>query len=302
MNKKLKNLILSPFNILYKLNPQADIKLLFRIKCRNKLNLSDPQTYNEKLNWLKLFYRNELMPLCADKFSARKYIEDCGYGDKLPALYWHGFSAEEIPFDSLPDSFVIKSTSGSGNNIIVHNKSELDIAATKKKVRKWLKEKYLIAYGEWHYQQIKPSIVIEELLSDGKNFVPADYKFFCFNNCNEGHGSVGCIAVDLNRYSGHKRLIFDSDWKYLSTVDFGFTNQSDEVPAKPEMYDEMCAVASKLAAPFPTCRIDFFVLNDKFYIGEITFFNGAGFDIISPHDYNLKLGSWITLPKKQGTV
>lgn len=298
MNKKLKSLILTPLNWLYRINPVADIKLLFRLKCHHKLDLDNPKTYNEKLNWLKLYYRDDLMPLCADKYEARGYIEKSGYGKYLPKLYWHGTSVDEIPFESLPESFVIKSTSGSGNNIIVHNKAELNIIKTKKTIKKWLKEKYLIAYGEWHYEKIKPSIIVEELLSDGVNFVPADYKFFCFNECNENRGMVGCVAVDLDRYVGHKRLIFDSEWNYLSDVNFGFDNKYPSIIQKPKFYDQMCEVANVLASPFPTCRIDFFAFEDRFYIGEITFFNGAGFDNVNPPEYNLKMGNWIRLPKK----
>lgn len=296
MNKKIKNLMLTPFNWLYRISPKTDIKLLYRLKCHKKLDLDHPRTYNEKLNWLKLFYRNELMPVCADKFKARGYVESMGYGKYLPQLYWHGDKAEDIPFDTLPDAFVLKSTSGSGNNIIVHDKSKLDIEATKKQVSMWLKEKYLIGYGEWHYEKIKPSIIVEELLSDGVNFVPADFKFFCFNNYNGSRGSVGCIAVDLDRYVGHKRLIFDDEWTYLPDVDFGFDNKYDSEIPKPAKFDEMCEVATKLASPFPHCRVDFFVLGDNFYIGELTFFNGAGFDMVSPAEYNELMGSWIKLP------
>ena len=211
--------------------------------------------------------------------------------------YFNGTLINQL-LDSLPNSFVIKSTSGSGNNLIVHDKTKLDISSAKKEINKWLKEKYLLAYGEWHYQQIKPSIVIEELLSDGINFVPVDYKFFCFNGCDEAKGSVGCIAVDLDRYSGHKRLVFDSEWNFLQDVKFGFCNKSEKEIPKPYMYSKMCGVANDLAKPFPTCRIDFFVLNDRFYVGEITFFNGAGFDNVTPIDYNLKMGNWINLPGK----
>lgn len=296
MNKKIKNLVLTPLNLLYKISPKADIKLLFRLKCHKKLDLKNPKSYNEKLNWMKLYYRTDLMPLCADKYTAREYISGLGFGEYLPKLYWHGESVEQIPFESLPDSFVIKSTSGSGNNIIVHDKKELDVKAVKKEISKWLKEKYLLAYGEWHYEKIKPSIIVEELLSDGVNFVPADYKFFCFNACDAGRGQVGCIAVDLDRYEGHRRLIFDSEWNFLPDVDFGFNNEMKEDVPKPACYDEMCHVANALAAPFPASRIDFFVLGNRFYIGEITFFNGAGFDNVSPYEYNLKMGSWINLP------
>lgn len=181
MNKKVKNLILAPLNLLYRVSPEFEIKLLYYLKMHQGLCLEAPKTYNEKLNWLKLYYRNDLMPKCADKYQARDYIKEKGYGNFLPKLYWHGESPKDIPFETLPNSFVIKSTSGSGNNIIVRNKASLNTSSTINTIKKWMKEKYLVAYGEWHYAKIKPSIIIEELLTDGSNDVPADYKLFCFN-------------------------------------------------------------------------------------------------------------------------
>jgi len=296
MNKTLKNTILFPFNLLYKLSPFLTIRLLFRLKCKHKLDLATPKSYNEKLNWLKLYYRNELMPLCADKYAVRKYIIDSGYVEYLPELLWYGKNPDDIPFDKLPDSFVIKSTTGSGNNIICKNKDILDIGNIRKQLKKMLKEKYLPCYGEWHYEKIEPGIIIEELLSDGVNFVPIDYKFFCFNNI-EG-GSVGCIALDLDRYTGHKRNIYDSEWNFMSDVSFGFERKFDAGIPKPEKFDEMKNIAAKLAEPFPHCRVDFYVIGEKFYIGELTFFNGSGFDLVTPKEYNLKMGNWIQLPQK----
>ena len=121
MRKELKNRLLMPFNLLSKVAPVLNMKLLFRLKCGYKLDLKHPTTYNEKLNWLKLYYRNDLMPRCADKYAARGYIEEAGFGQYLPKLFWHGTDVDKIPFEELPDRFVIKSTSGSGNNIIVKN-------------------------------------------------------------------------------------------------------------------------------------------------------------------------------------
>jgi len=295
MKKELKNYFLLPFNILSRISPELNMRILFRIKCGYSLNLKNPTTYNEKLNWLKLYYRNDLLPKCADKFKARDYIIGKGYGEYLPKLYWHGEKPEEIPFDMLPNSFVIKSTSGSGNNIIVHDKNKLDIKKVKGKINKWLKEKYLPAYGEWHYEKIKPSIIVEQFLSDGTNEVPADYKLFCFNGLN---GGVMCTAVDIDRFIGHRRLIYSDDWKYLADVDFGFDNAGKDLIPKPVCYERMCEIAKDLAQPFPHCRVDFFVIKDKLYIGEITFFNGAGFDKVSPREYNIKMGEAILLPTK----
>lgn len=298
MNKILKKIILMPFNILYRISPELDLKILFRLKCGFNLDLHNPKTYNEKLNWLKLYYRNDLMPICADKYAARKYISDLGYEEYLPKLYWHGDNVYEIPFSKLPNEFVIKSTTGSGNNIIVKKKQDLDFNVLTETLKKWLKEDYLPAYGEWHYAKIKPSIIIEELLNDNKHFVPLDFKFMCFNNYNSGGVNVGCVCVDIGRFEEHKRLIFDSDWNFIPNIKFCFDNKTDEIISRPKRFDEMCKVAKRLADPFPHSRIDFYVIGDSFYIGEITFFNGAGFDLVTPYEMNEKIGGWIKLPSK----
>ncbi len=295
MNIKLKKLILLPFNILYRISPKAELSLMYRLKCKSKLNWNDPKTYLEKLNWMKLYYRDELMPICADKYLAREYIEKHGYGAYLPKLLWVGQDPAEIPFDTLPTSFVIKSTTGSGNNIICKDKSTLNRKKTIAKLNKWLKEKYLPCYGEWHYEKITPRIIIEEYLSDGQNFVPVDYKLFCFNGLD--NGDVGCIAVDLGRYVDHRRNIYDAEFNYLSQVSFDFKRDEDAKIERPKLYDEMRRIAHDLAKPFPHVRVDFFVIGDRFYIGELTFFNGAGYDMITPHEYNVQMGDWIVLPR-----
>lgn len=299
MNKKLKNLILTPFNYLYHINPVLETKLLYLLKNKRRLDLDNPKTYNEKLQWLKLYYRNDLMPRCADKFTARSYIEEKGYGEYLPKLYWHGASPEEIPFDTLPNEFVIKSTSGSGNNIIVREKQLIDIESTKREIRKWMKERYLVAYGEWHYSKIKPTIIIEELLSDGIHDVPMDFKMFCFNNYSR---TVFCTAVDMDRFYSHKRAIYNNEWKFLSNVRMKFDNGGKDCIPQPVQYDKMLKIASDLSKPFPHARIDFFVIGGGIYIGEITFFNGAGYDMVTPDAYNKAMGDCIKLPDKNNTV
>lgn len=297
MNAQLKKLILMPFNILYRISPKAELSLIYRLKCKAKLNWENPRTYLEKLNWMKLYYRNDLMPICADKYLAREYIEQKGYGAYLPKLLWEGADPTKIPFDQLPESFVIKSTTGSGNNIICKDKSKLDQKKTVAKLKKWLKEKYLPCYGEWHYEKIVPRIIIEEYLSDGKNFVPVDYKLFCFNGLDEG--DVGCVAVDLGRYIDHRRNIYDAEFKYMEHVSFNFERDDTAVIDCSDVYPEMRRIAHDLAKPFPHVRVDFFVIDNRFYIGELTFFNGAGFDMITPYEYNLQMGDWIRLPKSK---
>jgi hypothetical protein len=126
--------------------------------------------------------------------------------------------------------------------------------------------------------------------------VPIDYKLFCFNGID--NGDVGCIAVDLGRYIDHKRNIYDGDFNFLKHVSFNFKIDEDADISRPTQYETMKLIAHDLAKPFPHVRVDFFVIGDRFYIGELTFFNGAGFDMITPHEYNVEMGSWIQLPKK----
>ena len=127
--------------------------------------------------------------------------------------------------------------------------------------------------------------------------VPVDYKLFCFNGLN---GSVGCVAVDLGRYVQHKRNIYDSDFCFLKNVSFGFKRENDAEVLCPPLFSEMKKIATALAQPFPHVRVDFFAIGEKIYIGELTFFNGAGFDMITPYEYNLQMGNWIILPEKGG--
>lgn len=300
MNEKIKKVLLFPFDVLYRINPVLETRLMFRIQCKSKLNLEDPRTYNEKLNWIKLFWQNELIPICADKFTARGYIEKCGYGSYLPKLLWHGDDPDTIPYETLPKEFVIKVTSGSGHNIIVHNKDILDKNQTVKRIRKWLKEDYFIAYGEWFYNKVKPSIIIEEMLSDGVHEVPYDYKMFYFNNYyGNDKGGIGCTVVDIGRFGDHRKNIYDHEWNLLKEVNFDYKQAPEELTDKPEFLDEMYQIANALAAPFPHCRVDFYVIGQKFYIGELTFFNGAGYDLINPMEFNRIMGDWIKLPTKK---
>ena len=151
MNTDLKNIMLTPFNILYKINSEFELKIMFYLKQGYKLNLKNPKTYSEKLQWIKLNDKNELMPICADKYLVRQYVKDCGCGKILNDLLWQGFDANDIPFDNLPDKFVIKTTHGSTHNIICKDKNKLNRKNTIKQLNKWLKQKYLLCYGEWFY-------------------------------------------------------------------------------------------------------------------------------------------------------
>lgn len=287
MNTLQKNIILFPFNVLYKINPKLELKLMFKIKQKYSLNLKKPKTYNEKLQWIKLYDKNELMPLCCDKYEVRNFVESEGCSEILNELYWSGFDPKEIPYDKLPNQFVIKVTHGSTFNIIIKNKNEIDKADIEKKLTKWLKAKFISCYGEWFYGKVKPRIVVEKYLED-KSGELLDYKVFCFN------GKAKLIDVHSGRFGAHKRNIYDLNWNFLDDVYFKYPH--DKVIERPQKLPEIIKYAEKLSQKFNHARVDFFIVNDKVYFGEITFTNGAGFDHIEPYSFDLQMGKWLNLP------
>lgn len=293
MNNIFKNIILSPFNLIYKINPELNLKLLYRLKTGYKLNLDNPSTYNEKLQWIKLYEKNQLMPKCCDKYLVREYVENCGCSEILNELYWSGFNPEDIPFDILPEKFVIKVTHGSTFNIICKNRNELDREKTIKILKKWLKEKFLPCYGEWFYGIEKPRVIIEKYLEDSESRELMDYKIFCFN------GKPKYIRVDSGRFTkNHCKDIYDVEWNIQKKFQMGYNN-SNVILAKPKCLNEMLRFAEVLSKEFLHARVDFYIVNDKIIFGEITFTNGAGFDKIKPFEFEVEMGQLIKLPYKR---
>lgn len=291
MNTQTKNLILAPFNLLYRLAPETELKLMFRLKQKYPLSLKDPKTYNEKLQWIKLYDKHPDMPRCCDKFTVRQFVEERGCGHLLNTLYWEGADPAQIPYDSLPEQFVIKVTHGSTYNIIVKDKAKLDIPETTKKLRSWLKSQFIACYGEWFYGKVPPRIIVEKYLEDPELGELLDYKVFCFN------GVAKLVDVHSGRFGQHKRNIYDRDWNFLEKVNFKYPH--GPVLPKPAQLEEMLACAETLAAPFTHARVDFFLVQGKIIFGEVTFTNGAGFDPITPREFDLEMGSWLQLPKEK---
>lgn len=286
MNRKIKNIILLPMNLLYRINPEADLKILYRLKTGRKLDLENPRTYSEKLNWLKLHNKDKLLPLCADKYKVRQFVRKCGCESILTKLLWVGYDPKEIPFESLPNQFVIKVTHGSGSIIICKNKEELDIPKTIRRLKGWLKEKYLPCYGEWFYGKIRPRIIIEEFLDDGNGCSPRDYKFYCF------HGEPKYIIVHVDRFTNHRSNIYDIQWNQINNISMKGIDNSLEIE-KPNELEELLEYARKLSKKFIHVRVDFYVVNSKIYFGELTFTSDAGFVTISPIELERKIGGWI---------
>lgn len=288
MDNLVKNIILTPFNLLYKVSPELELKFLFRLKCGYKLKLDHPITYNEKLQWIKLYDHNPLMPKCCDKYTVREYVESKGCGSLLNTLLWEGFRPEDIPFQDLPDSFVIKATHGSTFNIICKDKSKLNYKETIKKCKKWMKAKFLPAYGEWFYGLETPRIIVEKYLDDGTGRL-RDYKIYCFN------GVPRYIGVDSGDETGtHYKDIYDTDWRLLQGYKMAYPCSGKVIP-RPEALDEMLRYAAILSEDFLHARIDFYIVNGKVVFGEITFTNSAGFGRVEPEAFAIEMGSYLEL-------
>lgn len=288
MNNIKKRMLMTPFNILYELNPEAELKLLFRLKQGYRLNLKRPQTYNEKLQWIKLYDKNPMMAKCVDKYQVRRYIADIGCGEILNELLWEGFDIDKIPFDDLPNKFVIKVTHGSTFNIICTNKSELNRIKVKKKLKKWIKEKFLPCYGEWFYGVEKPRIIIEKFIESNEEL--KDFKVFCFN------GIPRLIAVYSGRNNGKVyQEIYDTNWNLIKEHTNKFELPKKATP-KPDNLSEILNYATKISSGFKHVRVDFFNPNNRLIFGEMTFTSSAGFGKFSSHMFEIKMGNYIELP------
>lgn len=279
-------------------NPKKLASILHYDYTKRHINWENPQDLNEKINWLKFNSDTAIWGELSDKYAVRKHIEDAGLGEMLVDLYGVWSSVEEINFDLLPQSFVLKSTNGSGTVIVVEDKNKLDYVEVKKTLKSWLSLKFGIMTAEPHYYPIKPQIIAEELLKNDKKDISSsliDYKFWCF------HGKVYSIWTCSDRVlkAGAALTYFDVNWKkksdYLLTVD-NYKSSINEIP-KPKSFDKMISACEILAKDFPQVRVDFYEVNDQPYFGELTFTSEAGYMDVCTHEYLLMMGNQIKLPK-----
>ena len=262
-----------------------------------ELNLENPKTFNEKVMWSKLYYQDPLITKCCDKFAVKDYVkETIGEEYFVPNIgQWN--HPDEIDFDALPNQFVLKVNWSSGYNIIVTDKSELDIEETKAKLKTWIEPERNSYYQffNWGYKHMKPVIYAEEYLEqiDGQVY---DYKFFTFS----GEVKALFIATDRTTDSPLNFDFFDRNYNHLDLT-YGGTHHADPLPEKPKHYEKMIELAEKLAKPFPFVRVDFFEVGDRIYLGEMTFYSGGGLLTFDPIDWDYKFGEWYKLPEKKIT-
>lgn len=280
-------IILDKF-ILRFLNDKNYLKIKYRLEMGKKLNLDNPQTFNEKLQWLKLYDRKDIYTTMVDKYEAKKYVANIiGEEYIIPTLGIYD-KFDDIDFNSLPNQFVMKCTHDSGGIIICKDKSMFNKKQAEKKINKHLKKNYYNNFREWPYKNVKPRIIVEKYMQD--NFTELqDYKFFCFN------GKPYMILVCSNRNGNYKNTdFFDTDWKKLNLTRANYQNSKEKI-VKPQKLEKMVEIAEKLSQNTHFLRVDLYEINGKVYFGELTFFPSSGFEGFKPEIYDNKLGNLITL-------
>ena len=264
------------------------IKNQYRLITGFELDLENPTTFNEKLQWLKINYKNKNQHICADKYKVRDYVEDKVGSHILNTLLASYDSTDEIDLDQLPSSFVIKVNHGSGQNLFVSNKKDEEWRSSKKLLDHYMKTNHFYEGREWAYKNIEPKIICEKLLIDQDGSTPDDYKVFCFN------GKARLIQVDLDRFGNHQRNMYDVDWN-LQPVQYKYDNSCTAVE-KPEALHTMIEYAERLSAEFPFVRVDFYYIDKQIYFGEMTFYPENAVGIFTPKSYDEFLGNYLKLP------
>ena len=270
------------------------LKHVYKAKFGKKLNLDSPVTYNEKLQWLKLYDRELIYSKMVDKYEVKEFVEKTvGREYVIKTLgIWDNF--DDINFDDMPNQFVLKCTHDSGGIVICRDKSSFNIKAAKRVINKSLAVNYYYHSREWPYKEVKPRIIAEEFVEDSTTNELRDYKFFCFN------GKVRAMFIATDRKYKNKETKFDfydMDFKHLP-----FTNghpNADLPPEKPSNFEKMVYLAERLSANIPHVRCDFYEVNGKVYFGELTFYHWGGFVPFVPEKWDYIFGSWLQLPEKK---
>lgn len=288
------------------LNDETALRMLFRVSTGMSLNLDKPQTFNEKLQWLKLYDRNPLYTLLVDKYEAKQWVRDrIGENYVVPTYgVWDSF--DEIDFDDLPERFVLKCTHDSGGIAICRDKATFDFNSARRKIRRSLKRNYYWTAREWPYKDVPARVIAEKYLEPSDDMANSkkrgmehilpdgmvDYKFYCFS----GVPRLLYVSKGLEDHSTARISFLSLDWEFAPF------NRSDylpfeELPYEPKCLQEMIRVAKDLAAGIPFVRVDLYEVSGSPLFSEMTFSPCAGFMSFNPAEWDLRLGAWIELPR-----
>lgn len=290
IHKRFRSLF---FSTMTNVSPVLLAKLRYREIKGTWPNLKNPQNFDEKLLWLMLYWCHPLKTQCGDKYMMRTYVKACGLEHILPELHGVYEHSNEIIFNELPKRYVLKCTHGCGFNIVCSDNESLDVGETKRQLDEWLKVDFSKVYGEVHYASMKPRIICEKFLDDLSSELPSDYKVYCFGG--RAHCTMACTERILNGRA--KYDIYDREWN--NKLPYSKSSLlENRIVAKPEAYEEMIEAAEKLSEPFPFVRIDFYSINGKAVLGEMTFTPAGCVDQGYTDLAQCEMGKLIELPKK----
>ena len=255
------------------------------------IDFKNPKTFNEKLNWLKLYYRRPDLITLVDKYEVKKYIADkIGEQHVIPTLgVWDKF--KDINFNELPNQFVLKCTHDSGGLVVCKDKSKLNLKEVKAKIEKSLTNNYYLWTREWPYKGVKPRIIAEKYMEDQETGELRDYKFFCFN----GEPKLMFVASERG-LKNTKFDFYDMQFHHMNIVQH-YPNSEYSIE-KPEHFEKMVMLAEKLSAGFPHVRVDFYEANGQVYFGEMTFYHFGAIVPFETEEWDKKIGDWLVIPDK----
>ena len=276
--------------------PDEDfLKKSYKIRMHRDLDLENPNTFNEKIQWLKLYDRKPEYTRMVDKYEAKKYVAEI-IGDEyiIPTLgAWDNFN--DIDFDSLPNQFVLKTTHDSGGIVICRDKSNFNKKKAKKKLNKSLKRDYYMLHREWPYKNVKKRIIAEQYMEDDYQLGSlTDYKFYCFG----GTPKFLYVSKGLDNHKTASISFLTLDWEFAPYKRSDYF-PLDELPKKPKNFDQMIEIANKLSTNISFLRVDLYEINEKIYFSELTFSPGSGYTVFEPNEWEHTFGDWITLPSKK---
>jgi len=299
MNKVLKK-------ILALIPDRPYLKIMYYYRMHKRLNLKNPKTFNEKIQWIKLYDRKDLYTAMVDKYEAKKYVAQKIGEEYIIPNYGVWDRVEDIDFNSLPDQFVLKCTHDSGGLVICKDKSKLDMEKLKKKIDRVLKSNYYWHGREWPYKNVKPRIIAEQFMEDKCNEETNDgdagkedkglinYKFFCFN----GEPRFLYLSQDFGNHDSMKVSFVTMDWKFAPYKRSDFES-FDRLPEKPVKFDEMVQLSKVLSKDYNFLRVDLYQINNKIYFSELTFSPTSGFIPFENTEHDLEIGEMFELPSEK---
>ena len=294
IDRKYRYYVMDRLGILKYLPDKMYLELRYKIKTGHPLNLDNPKTFNEKLQWLKLYDRKPIYTTMVDKYEAKNYVAERIGTEYIIPTYGVWDSFDEIDFDALPNQFVLKCTHDSGGLVIVRDKKKLDKKAAKAKIERSLKTNYYYHGREWPYKNVKPRILAETYMEDDSGSGLRDYKFYCFG----GVPKFLYISEGLEDHSTAHISFVTCDWQFAPYERSDY-RPFDALPSKPSRFNLMMELATKLSQGTDFLRVDLYEVNGQVYFSELTLSPCSGFMPFKDEKHDYELGEMLSLTKQE---